>query len=109
MAKDNYKEMISIIKEISITYFFYQDRVRRSNNGMLGSTNLEDAKSYIQNTNQAFNQLTDEEKDIINNEFFYQDYADWWIKKYSRGDFQKKKKIAMHQFINYFSEVNNAN
>ncbi|MGM9873336.1 MAG: MG284/MPN403 family protein [Bacilli bacterium] len=47
----------------------------------------------------SFNNLNFVSKQIINNEFFFNDYPYWWEKYYSKRYFLKLKKKAMNQFL----------
>ena len=47
----------------------------------------------------AYGVLSYEERKIINNEFFHQDYPNWWKSKYSYDDFTMQKYFAMTHFL----------
>ena len=53
----------------------------------------------------AFNSLSSPLRRIINNEFFYQDYANWWKKYYSKKQFSVLKKIAVFKFMEAYHEI----
>ncbi len=99
MVLDNYYELLKNVKEIATRYFFYQEKLRKGNEGMLLAEDISDAKSFIERCNDSFNSLDAIDKEIINNEFFYQDAPNWWKTRYGKGDFERRKKVAMKEFV----------
>ncbi|MCD8194808.1 MAG: hypothetical protein LUD22_00660 [Coprobacillus sp.] len=100
MIKKNHTQLTSDVKEIATLYFYYQYKLKHSHG--LGSTNYEEYQQTVDRIDLAFSYLEEDEKDIINNEFFYQSSPDWWELTYSKAEFNRKKDLAMSKFINYF-------
>ena len=48
------------------------------------------------------NIIADLEQNLINNEFFYQSYHQWWTTLYSKATFYRYKKEAMQKFLGAF-------
>ncbi len=102
MIKKNHTQLINDVKEIATLYFYYQYKLRKKDGGGLASTNFEEYQATVDRIDLAFSFLEEDEKDIINNEFFYQSSPDWWELTYSKAEFNRKKDLAMTKFINYF-------
>ena len=60
---------------------------------------------YISKVQQAYEALDDGEKNLINNEFFYQGYQEWWKPIYSKASFYRYKKLAMEKFLGAFYDI----
>lgn len=60
--------------------------------------------SYVARVESIFEELTSQEKIIINNEYFFEEYPFWWIGTYSKRDFKKNKKKALVHFLRLFYE-----
>lgn len=58
----------------------------------------------IKNIKFVFSLLNSVEQEIINNEFFFQNYPFWWENIYSEKVFKKIKYCAMKNFYNSFRE-----
>ena len=61
-------------------------------------------QNYVERVNRAYDYLDEEEKSIVNNEFFFQDYPNWWCKIYKRSTFLNKRRNAVKKFLRYFYE-----
>ena len=60
---------------------------------------------FISKVQQAYETLDDNEKNLINNEFFYQDFPEWWKPIYSKKHFTQLKKIAIYKFMEAYGEI----
>lgn len=93
----NYKKIEKIVNDIAYDY--------------LNKSNLNDDKNsffFISLVNESFKSLNFVSQQIINNEFFFNDFPFWWEKYYSKKEFIKLKKRAMNQFIYKLKEFNYA-
>ena len=61
-----------------------------------------DQQRYIIRVENAFESLTEIEKEFINNDFFYQAYPNWWKKYYTRSKYYLIKKRSMQSFLEAF-------
>ena len=59
-------------------------------------------EGYVSKVQQAYESLSDSQKNLINNEFFYQNYHEWWKPIYSKSSFYRYKKQAMEKFLGAF-------
>ncbi len=93
------------MKEIAKLYFI----ALRNINFQSFSSGEVDAYSpfykYYLDVEETFRQLPDEEKALINNEYFYNDYLDWWRPIYKPSAFLKLKKKAIRTFVEVFYEI----
>ena len=62
----------------------------------------EDIDGYLEKVEKAFGSLSDTERNLINNEFFFQSYHNWWESIYSKATFYRYKKEAMKKFLGAF-------
>ncbi len=104
MVLENYYELMQNVKEIAARYFLYQQKLRKGDSDLVAE-DISNYEKFIDRTNESFNNLDEIDKEIINNEFFYQEHPNWWKKYYSKGDFEKRKKVAMKQFVLNFVEA----
>ena len=58
--------------------------------------------SYLKKVQKAFDSLNEAERNLINNEFFFQSYHHWWESIYSKATFYRYKKEAMKKFLGAF-------
>ena len=58
--------------------------------------------NYLLKVQEAYNTLNECDKNLINNEFFYQSYCQWWRALYSKATFYRYKKEAMQRFLGAF-------
>ena len=64
--------------------------------------NQEECRRYLSKVSSAFSSLEENEKNLINNEFFFQGYHNWWTSIYSKATFYRYKKNAMIKFLGAF-------
>ena len=91
------KELTNFIQKIADMYFL---AIRNNEEEML-SENTEhynDYERFVFKVRNAFESLSREEKILINNEFFYQDYPNWWRKSYSPNRYYRMKRKSMLRF-----------
>ena len=62
----------------------------------------EESSEYLGKVFKAFDSLNETEKNLINNEFFFQSYHHWWESIYSKATFYRHKKRAMLKFLGAF-------
>lgn len=61
---------------------------------------------FVWKVNNAFSYLSKEEKQMINNEFFYEQYPLWWKRQYSEKTFLTLKRKAVLNFLKYYRSAN---
>ena len=89
--------------------FFYAKRVLSiQNTDHLAEEDFVDdgsLDSYLLKVERAYRNLSEAERNLINNEFFYQSYHHWWEPIYSKATFYRNKRIAMQKFLGAFYEA----
>ena len=89
------------VEEIAKLYFIAMQMMK--NSGLSDSGGKpSDQQRYIIRVENAFESLTDIEKEFINNDFFYQTYPNWWKKYYTRSKYYLIKKRSMQAFLEAF-------
>ena len=58
--------------------------------------------AFLLRVQEAFEGLTEKERNLINNEFFFQGYQEWWKSIYSKATFYRFKKETMAKFLGAF-------
>ena len=57
---------------------------------------------YLEKVSRAFESLSEGERNLINHEFFFQSYHNWWESIYSKATFYRYKRKAMMKFLGAF-------
>ena len=101
-TKSNASKQFQQMEEVSKLYFVALKHV--NNHSVLHDSEetYDEYKEYLAKVREAWFQLDDLEKTIINNEYFYQDYPYWWEKIYSRSSFYRLKRISVAKFLEAF-------
>ena len=102
--KQSFKALADMT-EVIAERFFMAKRIQAIKNGdYLAEVDINgDAYAqYLDKVNKAFDALSESEKNLINNEFFYQSYHNWWEPIYSKATFYRYKKQAMMKFLGAF-------
>lgn len=62
--------------------------------------------SYIFRVEKAYDDLEENHRQIINNDFFYQNsYPFWWESCYSKSSYYRLKNAAMKKFLRTFANA----
>ena len=95
-----FKDLNQLVDDIAERFF--QTRQNHSFLDDDNPTNIQDETIYLSKVQKAYDSLSDSEKNLINNEFFYQSYSWWWKAIYSKATFYRYKKEAMRKFLEAF-------
>ncbi len=93
------------IIEISKTYFLV---LKKINANFFSSGDVDETSPfylYYLDVEKTFSELKSEYKRIINNEYFYQAFSNWWISDYTPQEFKKAKRLAIKSFLEVFHEI----
>ncbi len=96
---EDFSKLKSSMEDIASEYFDCLRNLTKS------STKKTNSALFIKRVKDAYSKLDMLEQNFINNEFFYQDYPDWWRKKYSKTTFYRIKKQSMKDFLEAFNRV----
>ena len=102
--------LLNEMNEIVTRYLFYLDMLNASDSLNLSSTNTNaktEATRYIYRVFTSFMSLSDEEKEVLNKEYFHRERNGWWIKKYKKEAFlnllYKSVSLFLGRFYGYQS------
>lgn len=105
LTNKSFKELSNMLETVVRRFFVARTLHQLKNDDLLAEKDF-NADSpydlYLLRVFKAYESLTEQEQNIINNEFFYQSYANWWKPIYSRSCFYKRKKEAMLKFLGVF-------
>lgn len=62
----------------------------------------------LERIENSYQNLESFERMIINNDFFYNDYAGWWQNYCSRNEYIKRRRRAINQFLRNFDNYEKA-
>ena len=83
--------------------FFLAKHLHEAKEGFLlnetSASEQESLDNFLLKVQAAYDSLNDLEKNLINNEFFHQNYNHWWKPLYSKATFYRYKKEAMQKFL----------
>ena len=102
------KELSNMLETVAKRFFVARTLHRLKSDNTLAEKDYNDDSPYdvyIVRVLSAYDSLTEQEQNLINNEFFYQSYHDWWKPIYPRSSFYKRKKEAMIKFLGAFYRV----
>jgi len=91
-----------IITEIAKCYFLSKKQcsLMSFSSGKVDPFNL--YYKYYKDVEAAFALLSDDEKLVINNDYFYNDYYGWWKSIFSKSEYRLLKRRAEKDFLSYF-------
>lgn len=101
----SFKDLSERVISIADRFFVARRIETMKDNDYLAECDLSEAEDYHQYTDKvskAFNSLNEAEKNLINNEFFFQGYHNWWESIYSKSTFYRHKREAMKKFLGAF-------
>lgn len=90
----DFKDLNQLV--IDIAEKFFQARLQNKD------LKEDDFDKFLLKVEKAYSVLKENEKNLINNEFFYQSYSLWWEGIYSKATFYRYKKEAMKSFLEAF-------
>ena len=108
LNEKTFKDLNQMLVDISDKFFFAKKVKDNPDVLILAESPFDEDCSldeYISKVQQAYEALDDGEKNLINNEFFYQGYQEWWKPIYSKASFYRYKKVAMEKFLGAFYDL----
>ena len=102
LSKIDFKELDQMTSEIAEKFFLAKQIKDSDNTELINEKEFIEGysfESFLSKVEEAYNALSDLEKNLINNEFFYQSYSQWWKPLYSKATFYRYKKEAMQKFL----------
>lgn len=101
----SFRDLMILTKEVADKFFFAKKMHDMKNEDKNVENTYNDdypCDHYLLKVQAAYDTLSEAEQNLINNEFFYQSYHQWWKPLYSKATFYRYKKIAMMKFLGAF-------
>ena len=102
----NLKTLTKEMELIAKTFFEYRNDTEEVS--VLADSDQTNAKhsqnSFVKRVEEAFSGLNPTEQLFINNDFFYEDYPDWWVKIYTKTQYSQYMKRSIVHFLRLFYE-----
>ena len=105
LAEMNFKELNDFVEKVAEKFFEAKQMTILRKRGELLAESEPPYDVYLNKVERAYATLDPKEKNLINNEFFYQNYRDWWIGLYSKASFYRFKKQTMKKFLEAFAHA----
>ena len=102
LVKKSFKELTEMVEEVAYRFFAAKKILTLSKVGEMLAENDLPCLLYVKKVEEAYHSLDEREKNLINNEFFYQNYHDWWVGLYPKTSFYRCKRKAMLNFLEAF-------
>ena len=105
LKNKSFKDLEEMVLAIAEKFFFAKGIHDLQNENRLAESDFcEDSPydSYLLKVQEAYESLCEADRNLINNEFFYQGYSQWWKPLYSKATFYRYKKKAMVKFLGAF-------
>lgn len=97
-----FRDLNQMAIAVAEKFFFAKHMHEAKEESLLNENTLNEQESldaFLIKVQEAYDSLTDLEKNLINNEFFHQNYNQWWKPLYSKATFYRYKKEAMQKFL----------
>lgn len=108
LGKTAFRDLNQMVADVAEKFFFAK-RMREMKMGhLLGERTFNEQDPFdcfLLKVQLAYDSLSDLERNLINNEFFHQDYNQWWKPLYSKATFYRYKKEAMQKFLGAFYDL----
>ena len=101
MREKTFSEMAKSLRLIAKNYFTAQRYLRARICGFSSGdeATINAHQKFISRVHRAYDELADDEKEFINNDFFYDNYPKWWVDRYSVSSYYRHKKTIMRKFL----------
>ena len=108
LENKTFKDLEEMVLVIAEKFFFAKGIHDHSSHDRLAENDFDEDcpyDNYLLKVQAAYDTLNECDKNLINNEFFYQGYSRWWEPLYSKATFYRYKKEAMQRFLGAFYHV----
>lgn len=105
LHEKSFKQLNEMIEEVAYRFFVARKLNAIKQNGEMLAEDRPPYQVYLLRVERAYRSLDERERNLINNEFFFQNYQNWWIGLYSRTSFYRFKKKTMLHFLEAFYHV----
>ena len=102
LCEKSFKQLNEMIEEVAYRFFVAKRLITMRQRGEILEEDNPPYQVYLLRVEKAYRSLDERERNLINNEFFFQNYQNWWIGIYSKTSFYRFKKRAMLRFLEAF-------
>jgi hypothetical protein len=102
LCEKSFKQLNEMIEEVAYRFFIAKRLISMRQKGEILEEDNPPYQVYLLRVEKAYRSLDERERNLINNEFFFQNYQNWWIGIYSKTSFYRFKKRAMLRFLEAF-------
>ena len=102
LYEKSFKQLNEMIEEVAYRFFVAKRLINMKQRGEVLAEDNPPYQVYLLRVEKAYRSLDERERNLINNEFFFQNYQNWWIGIYSKTSFYRFKKRAMLRFLEAF-------
>jgi hypothetical protein len=102
LCEKSFKQLNEMIEEVAYRFFIAKRLITMRQRGEILEEDNPPYQVYLLRVEKAYRSLDERERNLINNEFFFQNYQNWWIGIYSKTSFYRFKKRAMLRFLEAF-------
>ena len=102
LEKTAFRDLNQMAIDVAEKFFFAKKMRETKIAHLLGERTLNEQDPFdcfLLKVQAAYDSLNDLERNLINNEFFHQNYNQWWKPLYSKATFYRYKKEAMTKFL----------
>ena len=102
LYEKSFKQLNDMIEEVAYRFFVAKRLNSMKQKGEILEEDNPPYLVYLLRVEKAYRSLDERERNLINNEFFFQNYQNWWIGIYSKTSFYRFKKRTMLRFLEAF-------
>ena len=102
LHEKSFKQLNELIEEVAFRFFIAKRLITMRQKGEILEEDNPPYQVYLLRVEKAYRSLDERERNLINNEFFFQNYQNWWIGIYSKTSFYRFKKRTMLRFLEAF-------
>ena len=102
LCEKSFKQLNEMTEEVAYRVFVAKRLNTMKQRGEMLEEDNPPYLVYLLRVEKAYRSLDERERNLINNEFFFQNYQNWWIGIYSKTSFYRFKKRTMLRFLEAF-------
>jgi len=102
LYEKSFKQLNEMLEEVAYRFFVARKLICIKQRHELIEEDNPPYKVYLLRVEKAYRSLDERERNLINNEFFFQNYQYWWVGIYSKTSFYRFKKKTMLRFLEAF-------
>ena len=103
----SHQSLLQEMDTVVTNYLYYLDYLDENNLLFISSKNIEprdDAFIYVARVYRAFIKLEENDKTILNNEYFKRQKCGWWMSLYEKETYEQLLINAVDHFLRRFNQ-----